>query len=76
MSGFSKKSSQSYLKKNLIPSSTNKPFNGYYKYGSYQYRKNYKPFNDIIIGLFEFSYPGNFCSFKASIAFDALSGFV
>ena len=47
MSGFSKKSSQSYLKKNLIPSSTNKPFNGYYKYGSYQYRKNYKPFTNF-----------------------------
>ena len=44
-SSFSKKSSQSYLKKNLIPSSSNKPFNGYYKFGSYQYRKNYKPFN-------------------------------
>ena len=43
-SSFSKKSSQSYLKKNLIPSSSNKPFNGYYKFGSYQYRKNYKPF--------------------------------
>ena len=45
ISSFSKKTSQSYLKKNLIPSSSNKPFNGYYKFGSYQYRKNYKPFN-------------------------------